>query len=183
MGGAAISDEDVYEESNLMHAMNGYLYGNLGTSVPIEVTKGDLVRWYLLAVGNEVDLHTAHWHGNTIVSDSGLRSDVERLLPGSATTVDMIPDMVGSWLWHCHVADHIGAGMMAYYTVVDCGDKCKTGSNVQFFPRLGAAGFATLSDDDDKTPLIISCVALGVAVIALVGCIGLWASRCNEKTL
>jgi len=182
LDGRPSEDADAYEESNLMHAMNGYLYGNLGTHVPIEITKGNLVRWYLLAVGNEVDLHTAHWHGNTIVSDSGLRSDVERLLPGSATTVDMIPEMVGSWLWHCHVADHIGAGMMGYYTVVDCGSDCTTGSYAKTFPRLGAVGIV-LESEDDNTSTIIAFVALGVAVIALIGCIGLWVKQCNTKTL
>jgi len=179
LNGAVISDEEMgdYEESNLMHAMNGYLYGNLGHNVPIQITKGNLVRWYLLAVGNEVDLHTAHWHGNTVVSADGLRSDVERLLPGAMITVDMIPEMIGKWLWHCHVADHVGAGMMGYYTVVDCGDDC----NVRTFPRLSAAGFATDSEDEHKD-LILPLIALGVALIALIGLLVLWVLRCNEET-
>jgi len=168
-----------FEESNLMHAMNGYVYGNLGTSPKIEVTKGNLVRWYLLAVGNEVDLHTAHWHGNTVVSADGLRSDVERLLPGAVITVDMRPDMIGKWLWHCHVADHVGAGMMGYYTVVDCGNDCKKSTEMTF-PRLGAAGFVINSADDDLAK-IISLVAVGVAFIALIGCICLWVCRTNKE--
>jgi len=180
LNGIEISDDQMgdYEESNLMHAMNGYLYGNLGTNPAIEITKGNLVRWYLLAVGNEVDLHTAHWHGNTVVSADGLRSDVERLLPGSMVTVDMIPDMVGKWLWHCHVADHVGAGMMGYYTVVNCGNDC----NVRSFPRLGAAGFA-INNVQDHTAFIISSLALGVSVITLFGAFILWVSHCNKKTL
>jgi len=181
LSGTEISDWEMadYEESNLMHAMNGYLYGNLGSNVSMEVTKGNLVRWYLLAVGNEVDLHTAHWHGNTVVSADGLRSDVERLLPGAMITVDMIPEMTGRWLWHCHVADHVGAGMMGYYTVVDCGDNCRTGDDVRTFPRLSAAGFAIDSADDHKD-LILPLVALGVAVIALVCFLVLWVLRCKE---
>jgi len=180
LNGVQITEDEMgdYEESNLMHAMNGYLYGNLGTSPKIEITKGNLVRWYLLAVGNEVDLHTAHWHGNTVVSADGLRSDVERLLPGAMITVDMIPDMVGTWLWHCHVADHVGAGMLGYYTVVDCGNDCKSGKS---FPRLGAAGFM-INSADDHMDIIIAIVALSVAVIALIGCLVLWVRRCNKKT-
>merc|ERR1719233_1311013 len=170
-----------YEESNLMHAMNGYVYGNLGTSPKIEITKGNLVRWYLLAVGNEFDLHTAHWHGNTVVSTDGLRSDVERLLPGAMITVDMRPDMVGKWLQHCHVADHVGAGMMGYYTVVDCGDDCKTGDDVRTFPRLSAAGFA-MDSADDHQDLILPLIALGVALIALIGLLVLCVQQCKEKT-
>jgi len=184
LNGVAISDDEMgdYEESNLMHAMNGYLYGNLGTNPAIEITKGNLVRWYLLAVGNEVDLHTAHWHGNTVVSADGLRSDVERLLPGSMITVDMIPDMLGTWLWHCHVADHVGAGMLGFYTVVDCGNDCYSGSDVRSFPRMGAAGFA-INSADDQTAKIISLVALGVAVIALAGCVVLSICNCKEKSV
>jgi len=183
LNGASISEEEMgdYEESNLMHAMNGYLYGNLGHNVPIEITKGNLVRWYLLAVGNEVDLHTAHWHGNTVVSADGLRSDVERLLPGAMITVDMIPEMTGQWLWHCHVADHVGAGMMGYYTVVDCGDDCKTGDDVRTFPRLSAAGFA-MDSADDHQDLILPLIALGVALIALIGLLVLSVQQCKEKT-
>jgi hephaestin len=30
---------------------------------------------------------------------------------------DMVPDDVGTWLYHCHVNDHITAGMQALYTV------------------------------------------------------------------
>merc|ERR1711920_899271 len=182
LDGAVISDEEMgdYEESNLMHAMNGYLYGNLGDNVPIEITKANLVRWYLLAVGNEVDLHTAHWHGNTVVSADGLRSDVERLLPGAMITVDMIPEMIGKWLWHCHVADHVGAGMMGYYTVVDCGDDCKTGDDARTFPRLSAAGFA-MDSDDHHGDLLLPLIALGVALIALIGLMVLCVLRCKEE--
>jgi hypothetical protein len=32
-------------------------------------------------------------------------------------TVDMLADNPGTWLFHCHVADHMEAGMMATYTI------------------------------------------------------------------
>jgi hephaestin len=32
-------------------------------------------------------------------------------------TADMQPDDVGTWLFHCHVNDHIAAGMLSLYTV------------------------------------------------------------------
>ena len=74
------------------------------------------VRWYLMAMGTEVDLHTPHWHGNTVVS-GGMREDVVSLLPATMITADMVPDNLGTWLFHCHVNDHIAAGMLALYTV------------------------------------------------------------------
>jgi len=169
-------ETDDFEESNLMHAMNGYLYGNLGTDPTIEVTAGELVRWYLMAVGNEVDLHTAHWHGNTVVTADGLRSDVERLLAGSYTTADMIPEIEGKWLYHCHVADHMSAGMMAYYTVLGCGSNCHSGSSTRSFPRLRAAGFESADDTKWWVHIIIAdCIAVSACVGLLVSCI------CNKR--
>jgi hephaestin len=64
-----------------------------------------------------VDLHTPHWHGNTVVTN-GMRSDMIQLLPGMMTVSDMVPDDPGTWLFHCHVNDHIAAGMMARYRVL-----------------------------------------------------------------
>jgi hephaestin len=31
---------------------------------------------------------------------------------------DMVPDDPGTWLFHCHVNDHIAAGMLSRYRVV-----------------------------------------------------------------
>jgi len=110
-------DDDGFNESNLMHSINGYVYGNL----PLEtmtVNKGQRVRWYVIGQGTEVDLHTPHWHGNTVLIDGGMRTDVAELLPMSMHVADMVPDDVGTWFYHCHVNDHITAGMLARYRVV-----------------------------------------------------------------
>lgn len=103
-------------EANLMHSMNGYLYGNL----PLEtmtMKKGENVRWYVMALGTEVDLHTPHWHGNTLLTMGGMRTDVLDVLPAQMVMADMTPDNIGTWLFHCHVNDHIKAGMIARYKV------------------------------------------------------------------
>lgn len=42
-----------------------------------------------------------------------------RLLP--VQTVKMHPQYPGTWLFHCHVTDHIKAGMEAMYTVTEKG--------------------------------------------------------------
>jgi len=34
------------------------------------------------------------------------------------TTADMIPDTVGTWLFHCHVNDHFEGGMKTLFTVL-----------------------------------------------------------------
>lgn len=112
-GGPPAGDEEGFEESNLMHSINGFVYGN-GPMFTMHL--GERVRWYVMGMGNEVDLHTPHWHGNT-VSVGGMRMDVVSLLPAGMVTADMQPDDPGIWLFHCHVSDHILAGMQARYQV------------------------------------------------------------------
>uniref|UniRef100_A0AAX7VMW0 ferroxidase n=1 Tax=Astatotilapia calliptera TaxID=8154 RepID=A0AAX7VMW0_ASTCA len=106
-----LKDDEDFIESNKMHAINGYVYANLN-GLNMEV--GDKVYWYLMGMGNEVDIHTAHWHGH-----SAHRADVYELFPATFQTVKMRPQYPGTWLLHCHVTDHIKAGMEAMYTVTE----------------------------------------------------------------
>eukprot|EP00494_Astrolonche_serrata_P030818 UN31086 len=120
MGGGDLQkiemDPDDFEESNLMHGINGYLWN----SGPIpQIKKGEKARWYLAALGTEVDMHTFHWHGNTLNNYDGKQLDVISLFPGQTETLDMVPDAVGQWMYHCHVNDHIAAGMIARYEVIE----------------------------------------------------------------
>jgi FtsP/CotA-like multicopper oxidase with cupredoxin domain len=105
---------DDEEEANLKHAINGFIFGNLQG---MTVKQGQRVRWHLIGMGTEVDLHTAHWHGETVLHH-GRRTDVVELLPTTMTSVDMLADNPGTWLYHCHVTDHITAGMITRYTVL-----------------------------------------------------------------
>ena len=102
-----------FEEANLMHAINGFVFGSLPL---LTMEEGERVRWYIVDLGNEVDLHTAHWHGATALV-RGARTDVVELLPGSMKVADMVADNPGTWMYHCHVDDHIQAGMTARYRV------------------------------------------------------------------
>ena len=105
--------EGGFVESNHKHAINGYLWGN-GPSVAMKV--GERVRWYMITLGSEVDIHTPHWHGET-GTWMGMRTDMIELMPGSMKTLDMTPDAPGTWLLHCHVHDHIDAGMLTTFQV------------------------------------------------------------------
>lgn len=100
-----------FQESNLMHSINGYVYGNIPG---LDMNLGSRVRWNLMGMGTEVDLHTPHWHGN-VVTIMGMRTDVASLLSASMSVADMRPDALGTWLFHCHVNDHILAGMSGLY--------------------------------------------------------------------
>uniref|UniRef100_A0A4W5JKS9 ferroxidase n=1 Tax=Hucho hucho TaxID=62062 RepID=A0A4W5JKS9_9TELE len=114
--------DDNFIESNKMHGINGKLYGNLHG---LTMSNGQTVDWYLLGMGNEVDIHTVHFHAETFTykMDSAHRADVFDLFPGTFQTVEMTAGNPGTWLLHCHVADHIHAGMETTFTITgDHGD-------------------------------------------------------------
>jgi FtsP/CotA-like multicopper oxidase with cupredoxin domain len=111
--GSCDPDDEDFQESNLMHGMNGLVYGN---NQGYDMRKGERVRWYIIGMGTEVDLHSPHWHGATLLHN-GNRLDVTEVLPAATKTLDMRPDVAGTWMYHCHVNDHISAGMMTTFTV------------------------------------------------------------------
>ncbi|XP_073673584.1 ferroxidase HEPHL1-like [Garra rufa] len=109
-------DED-FRESNLMHSINGYVYGNLPAP---KVCVGRPVSWHLFGIGNEGDVHSAYFHGHTLI-DRMHRTDVLSLFPATSVTATMIPRTEGKWLLSCQVNDHIQAGMQSFYEVSACG--------------------------------------------------------------
>lgn len=105
-----------FGETNYKFSINGYLYGD---GPVMTVNQGQRVRWYMLDVGDvgALNFHTPHWHGNTVLSQ-GTRRDTIFLLPLGTEIADMVPDAPGLWLFHCHIDDHMEAGMMARYEVL-----------------------------------------------------------------
>ena len=101
-------------EQGARHAINGFIFGNLPG---LEMNEGERVRWYLFGLGSEKDFHTAHWHGQRVIEEGRRRTDVIELLPASMKVADMVAENPGSWLFHCHVADHMTEGMFARVTV------------------------------------------------------------------
>ncbi|XP_018617415.2 ceruloplasmin [Scleropages formosus] len=117
-GSKVQKDDEEFIESNKMHGINGRIYNNL-RGLTMEV--GDKVYWHLMGMGNEVDMHTAHFHGHSFEYKlSGThRHDVYELFPATFQTVKMKAQYPGTWLLHCHVTDHIVAGMETTYTVLE----------------------------------------------------------------
>ena len=99
--------------ANAKFAINGYIYG---TGPMMTMKKGERVRWYLVALGEQFSVHTPHWHGNVVLHD-GKRTDVVPLMQAQMETVDMVPDNPGIWMFHCHIDDHMDAGMATVYKV------------------------------------------------------------------
>lgn len=102
-----------FSSANLRASINGYSYAN---GPVMTMKKGERVRWYLVSLGGAVDGHTPHWHGN-VVTYRGHRTDVVPLAQAEMQTADMVPDNVGTWMYHCHVDEHMVMGMMALYKV------------------------------------------------------------------
>jgi hephaestin len=98
---------------NIKATINGYIYAN---GPMMTMKRGEHIRWYLLTMGEGFNVHTPHWHGN-VVMDHGKRTDVLSLMPAQMLTVDMVPDDPGTWLYHCHLEDHMDMGMVALYKV------------------------------------------------------------------
>jgi hypothetical protein len=96
------------------YSINGYIFGNLPG---LEMNEGERVRWYLFGLGSEVDFHTAHWHGLRVVEEGRRRTDVVELLPATMKVADMVADNPGTWLFHCHVSEHMIEGMFARMVV------------------------------------------------------------------
>ena len=104
----------LYENSNTMYSINGYAFGNMPM---IELTRGEHVRWYLMATMSTFDFHAPDWHGQTFVYN-GTRANVLQLGPMDMKAVDMWPDMAGTWEFNCDVNVHRMSGMTARYQVV-----------------------------------------------------------------
>ncbi|XP_026201978.1 ceruloplasmin isoform X2 [Anabas testudineus] len=116
---ANLKDDETFIESNKLHAVNGFVYGNLNG---LNMKEDDKVYWYLMGMGNDVDIHTVHWHGHSVEYKLGggpHQADVFELFPATFQTVKMRAKYPGTWLLHCHVVDHIKAGMEVMYTVTE----------------------------------------------------------------
>lgn len=99
--------------SNIKATINGFMFSNMPL---MTMKKGERVRWYLVTVGQGFNFHTPHWHGN-VVMQAGRRTDVISIAPAQMETVDMVPDDPGTWMYHCHISEHMHQGMVANYKV------------------------------------------------------------------
>lgn len=107
-----VSFSDFHYLANLRESMNGFSFGHLEG---LTMKRGERVRWYVFANSN-FEMHAPHWHGQTVVANH-MRTDVLSLTTMEMVTADMVPDNPGTWLFHCHVAPHQLAGMLATFKV------------------------------------------------------------------
>ncbi|NXJ78825.1 HPHL1 protein, partial [Trogon melanurus] len=110
-----------FKESNKMHAVNGYLFGNLPG---LAMCKDDKVSWHLIGLGSHYDMHGVHFQGNTI-DLRGTTRDGMALFPHLSGTALMQPDRVGTFQVVCRTFDHFVGGMKHLYEVSSCRNRTR----------------------------------------------------------
>lgn len=104
-----MEDED-WLESNTMHSMNGYMYGN---SPLLTGKQNSTIRFYVFGFGSESSMHSPVWSGQYVHARTlrGTSAMGVQILPFNAESVDVVLTTAGKWPVYCHVADHVLGGM------------------------------------------------------------------------
>jgi manganese oxidase len=76
---------------------------------------GDLVQWDVMAMGSEH--HSFHIHGHRWLTNGGIPRDTQTLGPAESFRFRWRERDPGTWLYHCHVEEHMAAGMIGTYRV------------------------------------------------------------------
>jgi FtsP/CotA-like multicopper oxidase with cupredoxin domain len=76
---------------------------------------GQLVQWDVMAMGS--DFHTFHVHGHRWRGADGVPRDTQTVGPAETFRIRWREDAPGTWLYHCHVEDHMMRGMIGLYRV------------------------------------------------------------------
>jgi len=111
---ALLEDGDAgFAESNLKHAVNGFMYCNLPG---LEMRRGVPSRFHFFALGGGSDMHTPS-SAEVTAFLSGHRRQALQLLPGAFFSTDMTPPVAGQGMLQCAVADHVSGGMSTLFSV------------------------------------------------------------------
>jgi len=110
-------ETDDFIETNKYDSINGLIYNNVKGLV---ANRGDNIAWYIIGLGEIEDIHTIHFHGHTYTwrTSQTHEGDVIEVFPGTYETVEMFANNAGTWLFHCHVGEHMRDGMVGTYTIL-----------------------------------------------------------------
>jgi FtsP/CotA-like multicopper oxidase with cupredoxin domain len=86
----------------------------VGNTPVMRARVGELVQWDVLALGSEH--HTFHVHGHRWL-EQGVPRDTKTLGPAESFRIRWREDAPGTWLYHCHVEQHMMHGMIGIYRV------------------------------------------------------------------
>jgi manganese oxidase len=103
-------EADIPQLAQDLDCFNGYAF--LGNTPTFHVKVGQRIRWRVMALGT--DFHVFHLHGHRW-QYNGRNDDSLVFGPATTLTFDYVEDNPGTWLYHCHVTDHMMGGMIGYY--------------------------------------------------------------------
>jgi FtsP/CotA-like multicopper oxidase with cupredoxin domain len=86
----------------------------VGNTPVFHAKVGETVQWDVLAIGD--DHHTFHVHGHRWHVPGGFE-DTRTIGPAESFAVRWKEDVPGTWLYHCHVENHMMNGMIGIYRV------------------------------------------------------------------
>jgi manganese oxidase len=76
---------------------------------------GEVVQWDVMGIGSEH--HTFHVHGHRWLASGGIPRDTATVGPAESFRVRWRERDPGTWLYHCHVEQHMEQGMIGTYKV------------------------------------------------------------------
>ena len=87
----------------------------VGNTPVFRAKVGQLVQWDVMAMGS--DFHTFHVHGHRWITPGNVARDTQTVGPAESFRIRWREDAPGTWLYHCHVEDHMMRGMIGIYRV------------------------------------------------------------------
>ena len=105
--------EVVFSPFGKFMAIDGRAF--VGNTPVFHSTVGQLVQWDVMAMGS--DFHTFHVHGHRWLTAGGRSRDTQAVGPAESYRLRWREDAPGTWLYHCHVEDHMMRGMIGIYRV------------------------------------------------------------------
>jgi FtsP/CotA-like multicopper oxidase with cupredoxin domain len=87
----------------------------VGNSPVFRARVGDLVQWDVMAMGSEH--HGFHVHGHRWTTADGVTRDTQTVAPAESFRFRWRERDPGTWLYHCHVEEHMALGMIGTYRV------------------------------------------------------------------
>jgi FtsP/CotA-like multicopper oxidase with cupredoxin domain len=87
----------------------------VGNTPVFRARVGELVQWDVMGMGDEH--HTFHVHGHRWLEAGGVARDTHTVGPAESFRVRWRERDPGVWLYHCHVEQHMAAGMIGTYRV------------------------------------------------------------------
>jgi manganese oxidase len=105
--------EVVFSPFGKFMAIDGRAF--VGNTPVFHAWVGQLVQWDVMAMGS--DFHTFHVHGHRWIGPDGAPRDTQTVGPADSFRFRWREQTPGTWLYHCHVEDHMMRGMIGTYRV------------------------------------------------------------------